>query len=309
MINKYKALLFFIFIFLTPLYSEVNTTKLLTSYQEAIQLGQEQFYDIVQEKTLEIIETLQGNDENIPSSDYKEVYSILTASSFYYAYYSIQKVHYDTLNMYDQVETLRAVINQLNTAILFLRNKKELNSKQSISLLFYARGFTKLYLSKQLLHAIIWKQYIVQPPRDIINLVESAEKDLKLSAKQLGVNYDEISKKVFSDNLLFVNTSNIKKSKTYHHILDKLNKLDASQLKTFSLIIQTDETKQITTKISELITSHIYKTIYFLNSKRVKNILQNSETFITYEEITSKENRPLFSAIEQSVDLSIPKLP
>ncbi|RAP37685.1 hypothetical protein DID80_03955 [Candidatus Marinamargulisbacteria bacterium SCGC AAA071-K20] len=308
---KKCSFLFLFTLFLTsPSFAQINTSEILNKYQDSILLGKEQFFNVVQEQTLMIIDTLQTDTENIPTLDRNEAYSILTASSFYNAYFSIQKVHYETLTLYDQVQILRNILQQIDSSILFLKTKPDLVNKESIGFLFYARGFTKLYLSKQLLNAIVWKQYIVQPTRDIINLVASAEKDLKQSTSHFGIDYDKISKTFFTDNLLLINDSNIKKSKPYGHISKKMKTLiqEPSKLKTFSLIVQVDTPTLVSPKVSELITNHIFKTLYFLNSNRVKSILSRAENFVTYEEITSKENRPLFGVIDQTVELSLPQI-
>jgi hypothetical protein len=311
MLSKCKTVILFTLFLVTPLFSAVNTDELLSKYQDAIQLGKEQFYDVVQDETLEIMQLFHKESENSSTLTNSDALSILSASSYYYAYFSIQKIHYDTLNLYDQVEILRAVIENVNASILILKNYPDQIGNESISLLFYSRGLAKLYLANQLLNAIVWKQYIVQPTMDITNLVESAKKDFKLCTTQLGVGYDEISKSFLSDNLLLINQANIKKSKPFKLISNKMNEWveNPRNLKTFSLIVNSEDKANVSGLMSELVTNHIYKPIYFLNSNRVQNTLERSERFVTYEEITSKDNRPLFSIILRSVELSIPILP
>lgn len=287
-----------------------NYPKYLTQFENSIQLGNEQFYAVVQDQLSEAIVDLETKVLTSAQIEQDPYLSIYIASSFYYAFYTVKRIHFETLTLYDQVEQLRKALSILDRTIIFLR-KENIVTDENLSLLFYARGFTKLYLSKQLLNAIVWKQYIVQPPRDIINLVESAKKDLHHSSYLFGLAYNDISNKFFSDNILLINDTSIHKSKPYNFLLEKaqLYKNKKVTTTTFMLVTQEDNQERLASTVSRFYTNYVFKTIFFLESSRVIGLISRAEQYVTYDEITSKENRPLFNIIDRAVDLVLPKLP
>lgn len=203
-----------------------------------------------------------------------------------------------------QMKSFESLLNRIEVMIDAIDSVRPLIAPRQAAYymaeLYQMRGIVRIHWVERIQIGIAWKDYIVYPQQNMIDMLNHARKDIERSQEYWQNVWPELDRliPIFSKkNLLDYNEA-------YRHILKQINDLDEDV--RLVLLREWDQTFQ-STDIAEQLTQRFIRQqeiIISMNSTHFRRRLQDAKNRYTLQDILSNENRPFFTLVSDLADKS-----
>ncbi|RAP32854.1 hypothetical protein DID75_03805 [Candidatus Marinamargulisbacteria bacterium SCGC AG-410-N11] len=302
-----KKILFFCSIFFFSITLNGSTNSFSASlescqfqYEDSFRFESNQLYSKAYSKYLSNHKHLV---KLIKSSDKDQIQSLmpLLISNTYRLGASVRKMTFNYMNpLYKQLDFIDNYNQCVETIIAQVMLQESINGKSELlSLLYFSRALNHITWSYKLLNAIAWKQYVVYPTNEILNMLGFAMKDFQRVCSIFDIQYSDYE--FGSENGWLTNKSDqdfysIQQDLEHLFINDNDNRM---YLETLQFIYNSTDLNTISEMELSRFYNEICQTLFYFNSNKVNSILRSAKKYHSYDEIMGSKNKPLFYLFEE----------
>ena len=193
-----------------------------------------------------------------------------------------------------------------NLIIFFLEFHElypDLLPKTQFNSLYFARAYNRIGFANKLLQGTPWKQYIVYPPADIINLIKVSQEDLRYYLFIEGVPYERLD--ATKSELSFFDVTELEMEEAFlkpmQERFETLEK-ESSEFDTYRFSNLQDDSELLAKIKAKRNYNQSYDVIRLLETKYAKKQLDLARKRYTFDSILSEENNDFFMLINKVAD-------
>lgn len=210
------------------------------------------------------------------------------------------KRQFNTFNkLIDQIKGFSETLDEINGVLAIIKQYNQQSKtpvpQSQYGHLLFARAYTQIGLSYKLLNSIAWKQYIVYPQSDILDMIHMAMLDLNQVLK-----FEDIPRDLIE---LSVKNSDISPSNRlagYETILsEKISKLDSSSIEfqTLQRLDLKNDPVILAKSYAKRMAIQVYDVLAYYYSDRVQKTLKDQRNEYSLESILGEANKPVFEIV------------
>lgn len=180
----------------------------------------------------------------------------------------------------DQLEGFNETTDLINDVMGLLKSHPMAIPQSQYSHLLFARAYTQLGLSYKLLNGIAWKNYIVYPQKDILDMIDMAMLDLSQALMFQGVLVKPDASLADYEALAS----------------EKITALPPAgiEFQTLQRLLLSQDTAIMAKSYAKRLYQQTYEVVMYYQKKDVQDILAKAKSRTTLQEILSPSNKPIF---------------
>lgn len=309
MVSILRIVLLFL-LAISPLVASPNTDSeslYESRYRQAYQLESDRFFDRARTQYYRITKTFTRRSSRLTTQNIVEQAPLIISAGFRLGIATSKTAYYEMHPLSHQIELFKATDTMLQNLIVFFSEFNELYPnllpKAQFNSLYFARAYNRIGFANKLLQGTAWKQYIVYPPSDIINLIKVSQEDLRYYLFIEGVPYERLD--ATNSALSFFDNTELEMDEAFLAPMkarfEKLEKT-SSEFSTYRFSNLQDDPELLAKIKAKRNYNQAYDVIRLLESKYAKKQLELGRKRYTYSAILSPENNDFFMLINNVAD-------
>ncbi|MFT5171543.1 MAG: hypothetical protein ACI9BD_001320 [Candidatus Marinamargulisbacteria bacterium] len=282
-----------------------------TQYKEALSLEKLFLFKQAREVYIGIFDRFQKQVESNPEASL-DMLPVAASAVFRLGIVTARDNFYNPYPLMDQLIHFEVAHNRIEKLLIQIEGFRVSHPDQladfQFNSLFFARAFNRLGWASRLLQGTPWKNYVVFPISDVLNMMQIAVLDLERLLANEGLHYNRQKSFVGKISLWFqqriLNRTMPSSYAGYRaKIKDRLATMPESSIVYKSMVLTNNETdRDLLSRISAK--RYFYQAnelIGYYYSSSVQRSLASSRSFQTMDQIVSPRNRRLFSIVERMI--------
>jgi hypothetical protein len=276
-------------------------------YRQAHRFETNRFYDKARTSYYRITKTFTRRSSRLTTTNIVEQAPLIISAGFRLGIATSKTTYYEMHPLSHQIELFKSTDKMLQNLIIFFsefhEEYPELLPKTQFNSLYFARAYNRIGFANKLLQGTPWKQYIVYPPADIINLIKVSKDDLRYYLFIEGVPFERQDAKrsalsFFDDTDLEMDEAFLDPMSDRFKVLEK----NSSEFDTYRFSNLEDDPNLLTKIKAKRNYNQAYDVIRLLEDKQSKKLLELGRKRYTYDSILAEENNEFFMLINRVAD-------
>lgn len=276
-------------------------------YRQAHRFETNRFFDKARTSYFRITKTFTRRSSRLTTANIVNQAPIIISSGFRLGVSTSKAAYYEMHPLSHQIELFKATDKMLQNLIIFFsefhEEYPELLPKTQFNSLYFARAYNRIGFANKLLQGTPWKQYIVYPPADIINLIKVSKEDLRYYLFIEGVPYErqdatQSALSFFDDEALEMDEAFLAPMKARFETIEKAS----SEYDTYRFTNLQDDPELLTKIKAKRNYNQAYDVIRLLETRYAKKQLDEARKRYTFSSILSEDNNDFFTLINNVAD-------
>lgn len=278
-----------------------------TRYRQAHRFESNRFFDRARANYFRITKTFTRRSSRLTTQNIVEQAPLIISAGFRLGISTSKTAYYEMHPLSHQIELFKATDTMLQNLIIFFSEFHEeypdLLPKTQFNSLYFARAYNRIGFANKLLQGTPWKQYIVYPPADIINLVKVSKDDLRYYLFIEGVPYERLDEtksalSFFQDTDLEMDAAFLAPMQARFKGLEK----KSSEFDTYRFSNLQDDPELLAKIKAKRNYNQAYDVIRLLESRSAQKQLDLGRKRYTFSSILSEDNNDFFMLINKVAD-------